>query len=446
MTFAQKMDQYMDRYCELYRFSGMLRITHKDKIIYERNEGYADIEHKVPFDNSTVFTLYSMSKPFCCFAIMTLVDKGLINIDDHPGKYLPEAAGADSRITIRNLMNHTSGLCDFNQDPVYRTAFERTHQPNMRPVVAHLVKQPMNFDPGTGSRYTNVNFTILSLIVENVSGMSYPDYMLQEVFLPLGMNHTQVDRLGLVAEHRARAYDIDGDTIIATERGNPDAFGGAGDVISTIDDVYRLNTAIKHKLLLSEDSWKQILTASPVNVFGLGCQVWQWHGRLRIQHNGGSSGFRTLHIYMPEDDLDIILLSNFGFGDARWSISNAICSAFYGDEGTQAEAEAMDGGYIRENARVLPEGFLPERKPAFPLTPEQEARILGTYSYFNGDPESYLTKREDGTYCLHSQGWQKFYCYPVSETVLASCNLDEAHKLEFTEDGRVLLDGMTKIS
>ncbi len=442
MTFAEKMDQYLDKYCELYKLSGIFRVTHKDEIIYQRCIGYADIEHKVPFDNSTVFTLYSMSKPFCVFAIMTLVDKGLISIHDHPGKYLPEVAGADSRITIRHLMNHTSGLRDFNQERAYEATFVNAYRPNLRAHVAHMVKLPLNFEPGTATRYTNINFTILALIVENVSGMAYRDYMLQNVFTPMGLKHAQVDQLELLADHRARGYDIDGDNFIPADRLNPNSFLGAGDIIADIEDVYCLNTAMKHQKLLSPERWAEILTPSDVGVFGLGCQVWDWHGKKRIQHNGGSRGFRTLHVWLPEDDLDIILLSNTGFGDARWSLTNAVYTAFYGDETVEAEATNMD---FIESVRILPEGFLPRRKPAITLTAEQEARILGTYSYSNGDPDSYLTKREDGTYCIHSQGWQKLYCYPVSETVLASCNLDEAHKLEFTEDGRVLLDGMTKI-
>lgn len=443
MTFAEKMDQYLDKYLELYKLSGIFRVTHKDEIIYQRCMGYADIEHKIPIDTSAVFTLYSMSKPFCCFAIMTLVDKGLINLDDHPGKYLPAAAGADSRITVRRLMNHTSGLRDFNQERVYESTFINDHNPDLRPHVAHMVSLPLNFEPGTATRYTNINFTILALIVETVSGMSYRDYMLQNVFTPMGMKHTQVDQLGLLADHRARGYGINGDTLVANDRLNPDSFMGAGDIISDIEDVYRLNTVMKHKQLLSEDSWKQILTPSDVGVFGLGCQVWDWHGKRRIQHNGGSHGFRTLHIWLPEDDLDIILLSNSGFGDARWSLTNAVYTAFYGDETVEAEATNMD---FIESVRVLPEGFLPQRKPAITLTPEQEARILGTYDP-NGDNANpvTLTKRPDGTYCITTDGWQQYWCYPISETVLASCNLDEAHKLAFAEDGTVTLNGWVKI-
>jgi len=444
MTFAEKMDQYLDRYCELYKFSGMFRVTHKDQIIYERNEGYADREHKIPFSRDSVFTLYSMSKPFCVIAMMTLVDKGLVNIDDRPGKYLPEVKDIDPRITIRHLMWHISGLRDYSQVPELRNHYEVQHRPDMRQAIKQLVTYPMVFEPGTSSQYANINFSIQALIVENVSGMKYADYMKQEVFTPLGMKKAQVDALGLIAENRVRGYDVDGEGLISVERGNPDNFIGAGDVIATIDDVYCLNHAIKHKKLLSEESWKQILTPSPINVFGLGCQVWNWHGKLRIQHNGGSSGYRTLHIQLPEDDLDIILLSNFGFGEARWSLANAVYAAFYGDAEAQGEMEAMDGGYIRENARILPEGFLPERKPAIALSAELESKLLGTYAFPEEERPTRFIKEGD-RYCIVEQGWQKMYCYPVSETVLASCYLDEAYKVSYDDNGNVLLNGRPKV-
>ena len=445
MTFAEKMDQYMDRYSSLYHFSGMFRVTLKDQTIYERNVGYADREHKVPFSRDSVFTLYSMSKPFCVIAVMTLVDKGLVNLDDLPEKYVPEVAGMDRRITVKHLMHHISGLRDYSQAKHIQGDYYEKHCPDMREAVSRMVIEPMVFEPGTSTQYSNINFTILALIVENVSGMPYAQYMKQAVFEPLGMKNTQIDRLGLVAEHRVRGYDISGDEIISVERVNPDFFVGAGDVISTIDDVYCLNLAIKHKKLLTPESWEKILTPAPINVFGLGCQVWDWHGKTRIQHNGGSSGYRTLHIQLPEDDLDIILLSNYGFGEARWSLANAVYAAFYGDTEAQGEAEAMDGGYIQANARVLPEGFLPERKPANTFSEELESKLLGTYAFPEEKHPATFT-REGDRYCITTDGWQKRYCYPISETVLASCNLDEAYKIAYDQDGNILLNGRKKIN
>ena len=125
---------------------------------------------------------------------------------------------------------------------------------------------------------------------------------------------------------------------------------GAGDIVGTLDDVYCLNKAIKHRLLLKDETWKEVLSPSPINNMGMGCTVSDWHGKQRITHNGGHLGFRTLHIQLPEDDFDLIFLSNSGFGDARWDISEMVYRAFYGDEDTIGESTGetveMDKGYI----------------------------------------------------------------------------------------------------
>ncbi len=446
MTFVEKMDQYIDAYTDLYRFSGMLRITQRDQIVYQRNVGYADIEQKVPFSTSSVFTLYSISKPFCAIGLLRLAEKGLVDINAHPSKYLKEAEGADSRITIRHLMHHISGLRDFSEERSFiERSYQTWHCPDMRQAVAEIVRCPLNFQPGEGSQYANINFTIQALIIENVSGMKYADYMATEVFAPLGMKNTRIDQLGLLIDHRVRGYGINGGEIISVERVSPDFFIGAGDVISTIEDVYRLNHAIKHRLLLKPETWDMVLTPSPVNVFGMGCQVVDWHGKTRIQHNGGSSGFRTLHIYVPEDDLDIILLSNFGFGDARWSFVQAIYTAFYGDAASDSGAESMDSGYITELYRSLPDGFLPKKKPKIELSAEAEAAILGVYESPVDQSRSVVTKEEDGTYCITSNGWQKLYCYPTGNDVLANCYIDEAYKILRDQSGRVMINGKIKI-
>ena len=444
MTFGEKMDQYLDQYSSLYRFSGMLRVTLKDQILYQRNIGYADWEHNVPFSQDSVFTLYSLSKPFCALGLLALADKGMINICDHPGKYLPEAQKIHPHITIKHLLQHVSGLQDFHQAGEIQRDYCYARNPDMREAVARMADLPLNFTPGTSTRYSNIHFTILALIIENVSGMPYAEYMKQTVFVPLGMKNAQIDRLDLVLENRVQGYDIQGDEPIPTERVNPEFFLGAGDVIATMDDVYCLNLAIKHRKLLKPETWDLILTPSEINVFGLGCQIWDWNGKKRIQHNGGSSGFRTLHVQLPEDDLDIILLSNFGFGDARWSLTNAVYAAFYGAAEAQEESESMDKGFVQETYRVLPKNFLPEKKAAICLPPELEAKLLGSFA-FPGETQPTTFTKEENRYCITVLGKQKLYCYPISETIFASCCLDEAYKISYDKNGNVLLNGRPKI-
>ena len=169
--------------------------------------------------------------------------------------------------------------------------------------------------------------------------------MKAEVFQPLGMHSTRIDSKHLVLPDRVKGYNqVDGQ-IVCVERVTERVLGGA-DVISTVDDIYCLNKAIKHKLLLSDQSWNDILCPSPVNSMGLGCTISQWHGKKRITHNGGWDGYRTLHVQLPEDDFDIILLTNSSWGDARYDISEAIYTAYYGTENGHSDAISMDAGYL----------------------------------------------------------------------------------------------------
>jgi hypothetical protein len=107
---------------------------------------------------------------------------------------------------------------------------------------------------------------------------------------------------------------------------------------------------VKYRKLLKPETWEQALTPSPLNKMGLGCTVTQWHGKTRIQHNGGHQGFRTIHIHLLEDDFDIIFLSNSGYGDVkpnmRAEIPEMIYRAFYDADSISEQALAMDTGYI----------------------------------------------------------------------------------------------------
>ena len=99
-------------------------------------------------------------------------------------------------------------------------------------------------------------------------------------------------------------------------------------------------------MLLSEKTWQEVLTPSPLNSMGLGCTISMWHGKKRVTHNGGSRGFRTMHIQVPEDDFDIIYLSNCGWGEARGDYAEAVHDAIYGKDNIASGIVKMDTGYI----------------------------------------------------------------------------------------------------
>ncbi|MBQ4050334.1 MAG: beta-lactamase family protein [Oscillospiraceae bacterium] len=343
-TFEEKMDTFIEAYCREHLFSGVLRITVKDKVILQRFIGMADHENGVPFRDSSIFSFYSLSKPFCAIGLMKLYDRGLVDIDSHPGRYVPEAAGFHPAVTIRKILHHISGLPDFMQTGDFAEKYAPGTNDKLREHLQILTGYPMMFEPGTCAQYSNINFTVAALIIENVSGMTFREYMAGEVFAPLGMKTAQVDEHGLFVPERVQGYEERDGKLVPVERASDWMFGG-GDIIGRVDDVYCLNGAIKHRLLLKEETWQQVLTPSPLDSMGLGCTVTEWHGKKRITHNGGHTGFRTLHIQLPEDDFDVILMSNCGFGDARNQFAEAIHEAYYGGS-EPAQVLEMDKGYI----------------------------------------------------------------------------------------------------
>ena len=345
----QRLEKEITDYCSSNRIFGVLRLTKNDHIISELSFGYADLSSKKPFTSDSRFSLYSLSKPFCAIGIMLLYEKGLVDLDRHPSEYLPEASDLDKRLTIRHLLHHISGLPDFEQCKPLADAKATGEPDKIREQLKILACEKLHFPPASAVEYANINMIIPALIMENLSGLPYAEYLRREVLLPLGMTSTEVDRRGLILPNCVQGYKLDESGAVVPTVKSYDWMLGAGDLVGTIEDVYALNRAIKHELLLSHESWQMILTVSPNGRFGMGCTVYEQYGRKIIKHNGGHSGFRTLHLQIPADDLDLIFLSNSGYGKAREAIIDLVLSTFYGEsKSTDTDIPAMDKGYIPE--------------------------------------------------------------------------------------------------
>ena len=169
-----KLDRRISDYCEENHIMGMLRITLKDDIIFEKSFGYANVEEKNPFASDTLFNFYSLSKPFCAIGLLLLKDKGLVDLDAHPGVYLEEARGFDSRITIRHLLYHISGMPDFYDHPDLMKHLGHGYPHEVKEQLKYLWQYDNDYMPGTSGNYNNLNFIILALITEAVSGKNMP--------------------------------------------------------------------------------------------------------------------------------------------------------------------------------------------------------------------------------------------------------------------------------
>ncbi|MBQ4036662.1 MAG: beta-lactamase family protein [Clostridia bacterium] len=345
--FSRRLDEFLDAYNAEHGTTGYFRVTKKGELYYEKKLGFANKEERVPFTPESRFNFYSISKAFCSLGLLRLWEDGRLDFDVHPKVYVPEAEKLHPALTLRNMLLHVSGMPDFNQTPGVEKYGPGTPD-RLRAVVSHLHEFPHFFEPETGMRYTNPPFAIGTMVIENLTGMAYEDYMQKEVFEPLGSETLTVHMPGKEIPYRVMGYELAKDGTVYPVLPNCEWMRGAGDVLGTADDVYLLHRVVTEGLLFrKKETLDQLFSRLPAGDFSFGCRRVPWHGKDRILHNGGSTGFRTYHQHLPQDDdLDIIILSNSGWGDARRQISEEIFRLYFGTE-TEAEKIELDKGYIK---------------------------------------------------------------------------------------------------
>lgn len=341
MDKRESLKLWLEKYAKETGYSGNLLLSHKGETIFENSTGYADREEKIPLEMNSKFRFYSISKQFTAIAMMLLWEQGLVDLDAHPSRYLPYAKDLDSRVTIRNLLQHTSGLQEITT-PAFS---EVPGKPDFAEAVMELAKKPLDFEPNTGENYRNTGFVIASLIIEKLSGMPLHEYLQEKVFKPFGMETACCELGDKPIEGMVTGYEKVNGQIVPGRYLNAPSFFGAGYVVGTVYDLQNFYRSVMEKRLLKPETWDLIYTRSEVGQFGFGCIPFQWDGRLTYQNNGGHIGFRTIHRLLPEMDFDIILLSNSAWDDARTDVMNAVHKFYLGGAEADLFQPEMDKGF-----------------------------------------------------------------------------------------------------
>ena len=294
-------------------FNGSVLIGYKGKVIYERYFGYSNREHKMPLTQNSSSQLASVSKTFTGAAVLYLYEHKYIDLDAFVQKYLPQFPYPN--ITIKELLNHRSGLPDYthwvgNFDNDTRTPISNDQMLAMMT----KYKPALEFKPGTRFTYSNTNFAVLAKVIESVSGLTYTDFMTKYIFQPLGMLHTFVydPAKGLPAEATI-SYKYNWTR-------EPDMFadGVHGDkgIYSTPEDMYRWDQSFYQNKLLSNETIE--LAYGPcsferkgIKNYGLGWRMLCFpNGNKIIYHNGWWHGNNTSFYRFIKDNLTIIVLGN----------------------------------------------------------------------------------------------------------------------------------------
>jgi CubicO group peptidase (beta-lactamase class C family) len=314
----------------------VLAVVKNGRLVLEKGYGVKSTDSNQPPDENTVFYIGSLSKAITAVGAMLLVDKGKLNLDDPASRYMRDLPRNWSRITVRQFMTHTSGIPDL---PKRQKKQEDTIQQAFR-LASGL---PMSFEPGTREEYNNFNFAIIGHLIEEISGQSYSDYMRENLFGPLGMNHTGGGILDRFPNHAAGYNGVGGNlrpgVFDVQEFGWP-----SGGLATTLADLLKLDEALRSGRLMKQSTYQQMITKTNV---GSGTPGWFTHDaegvKLVTKNGAGSMGFSSMYIFAPERGDSVIMIRNFAGKAAIQPPANQIMAEVLGIHDTGG-AGADDGG------------------------------------------------------------------------------------------------------
>ncbi len=295
--------------------------------VFRRGYGVADLRTLNSIDARTNFRLASFTKQFTAACIMLLVHDGKLHYDDHLTDFFPEFPAYGKPITVRNLLNHTSGLPDY--EDILEKQYPNTPPEKVPQIldggVLKLLEQQTSakFPAGSKWEYSNSGYAVLAMIVEKVSGQSFGEFLHDRIFVPLKMTNTLAYQKGKnEVPHRAYGHTKKGDAWQQTDQSPTSAVLGDGGIYSSLDDLAKWDRALREHTLLSAAEMLPALTPveptggpakipdGPTVSYGFGWFLDPYHGHKRMSHDGETIGFRTTIQRFPDDKLTIIVLAN----------------------------------------------------------------------------------------------------------------------------------------
>lgn len=334
-------------------FMGTVLVTMGDDMLLNKGYGKANLAWNIPNSPDARFRLGSLTKQFTAALILLLQEDGKLRIQDPVSKYLPDAPMQWAKITLAELLHHTSGIPNFTsfKNFVKWSMTPRTHAEEL----AFFRNRPLDFKPGSKFDYSNSNYEVLGMVIEKVSGKSYGDLLRERILKPLHMNATGLDADGLILPKRAQGYWYRHGRLMRARSESMTVPWAAGSMYSTTGDLLRWEHALFDEKLLSAASLKAMITPGKGH-YGLGVEITRRNGTTVISHSGGIEGFNTFLAYVPVQKIAVVVLGNVN-GTAPTVMGNQLLDVALGKQVVLAS----------------------ERKPV-PLVGQDIKRFAGAYA------------------------------------------------------------------
>lgn len=315
-TVREKLDELVSAYANVGKFNGAVLVSRRGEILLQKGYGIKNDKKGESLSADDVFELYSITKTFTSTLVMKLEEEGKLKLSDKLEKYYPDFPEG-TKITIENLLTHTSGIYDYTRGYNMPDLTEKTF-------VDFLRSKPLDFPPGTKWSYSNSGYWLLGFIIEKVSGISYEEALKRYIFDPLQMRSAGLDYKKLVSKYKTTGYVTLSDSLKeeAEIYDSPGPFA-AGAIYATVGDVYKYYVGTRDHEILTSDSYKKAFTPYK-NDYGYGWFISSFDGNKTIGHSGGAAGFRTNFIMIPDRDICIVVLSNSEQVSARFITSKLL--------------------------------------------------------------------------------------------------------------------------
>ncbi|MCQ4164854.1 serine hydrolase domain-containing protein [Tahibacter harae] len=311
---------FIARYAREHRFSGTILAQEHGKPVFRQSFGLADIAFGVPNTPDTAYRIASITKAYTAVLVLQLAEQGRLDLHKTIRDYLPDYAGSGGRATLHQLLNHTSGLPNFDQVKDLQTALTQGIPAYQKPATsAQLLTNFCSGDrvaePGAVFDYNNCDYIVLGRILEAVSGQRYEQLLAERIFRPLGLKHTGLPRQGVIVPRLARTYMFRED-LNALADDLPvyaENWYAAGSLYATADDVLAFANALFGGRLLKPASLA-LMTTPGLDDYGYG--VWSYDMNIggRTQHvvkrPGRIMGAQTQLFRLVDADITLVLLAN----------------------------------------------------------------------------------------------------------------------------------------
>ena len=291
----------------------VILIAKNGKPVFRKAYGMANVQLELANSPEFVFCIGSMSKQFTAVSMLQLVQQGKLSLDDEIKKHLPWYNAHDRTITVRHLLSHTSGITSYTAKSDFGEKSVVDH--SKREIAEYFMNDPLLFEPGSEWSYSNSGYAIANLIIEEVSGLSFEDYLQQHIFDPLGMSKTSVGDHQKLIPHAVSGYwKSDGEYKNAAYLNWKWAYGG-GQLLSCVDDLLKWDESLYTDTLVDREllamAWNSgIIPNDRMTQYGFGWKVGEFEGVKIVQHGGAINGFRSFGVRLPSSHHYVVILSN----------------------------------------------------------------------------------------------------------------------------------------